>query len=456
MQSSGGVFPAASAVERPVAIVESGPAAGVVTGTYLGAVLDFNNVLTFDMGGTTAKTAVIRDGRPLVTREYEVGVAAMAGVGGRRGSGYPISTPVVDLVEIGAGGGSIAWIDSGGVLRVGPHSAGADPGPVCYGRGGTQPTVTDANLVLGRLSPDFFLGGEMQLDVPAARSAIEEQCARSLGLGVVETAHAIVEIANAAMVNALRLVSVERGYDPRDFVLVAFGGAGPLHANRLAAETEVARTVIPASPGTASSRGLVVTDLRREHAANVLRPTRDVDPDAIEEAFRALENRGRAELPDGLESIESVRELDMRYAGQSHELTIAVARRPYTADEMHVTLAAFHEQHRTAYGYDAPAADVELVTVRATVVGRIFRPQLHRAPVEGAIEDAVKQRRPVYFAESGGYVECEVYDRQLLPAGATASGPAIVEEMDSTTVIHPGFQFVVDDYGNLHLEVRAR
>ena len=229
------------------------------------------------MGGTTAKAGLIENGSPRVTKDYEVGGTAATTEHGSRGSGYPIRTPVIDLVEIGAGGGSIAWIDSGGILRVGPRSAGADPGPVCYGQGGTEPTITDANLVLGRISPDYFLGGEMRLDVDAARRAIRERCAQPLGMDVDEVALGIVEIANSAMVGALRRVSVQRGYDPREFVLVAFGGAGPVHANRLAAELEMPTVLVPMSPGTTSAMGLLVTDIKHDYSVALIRRADQID-----------------------------------------------------------------------------------------------------------------------------------------------------------------------------------
>jgi len=255
MQSSGGVFGSDAAARKPVFMVESGPAAGVIASAHLGATLGRPDILSFDMGGTTAKVGLIQDGRPSVTKDYNVGGHAGAGIGGLSLSGYPVRTPVVDLVEIGAGGGSIAWVDSGGLLRVGPQSAGADPGPVCYGRGGVEPTVTDANVVLGRLNPAYFLGGEIDLDLDAARAAIEERCAKPLGLDLTRAANGIVEIANAAMVNALHLISVQRGYDPRDFVLVGFGGAGPVHANALARDAEMPTLLIPPSPGIFSEIG---------------------------------------------------------------------------------------------------------------------------------------------------------------------------------------------------------
>ena len=296
MQSSGGVFTFASASEKPVFMVESGPAAGVIAATYLGTALGHPDVISFDMGGTTAKAGLVQNGAPRVTKEYEVGTAAQSGVGASRGAGYPIRTPVLDLVEIGAGGGSIAWVDSGGILRVGPQSAGADPGPVCYGKGGQEPTITDANLVLGRLNPSYFLGGEIELEVEAARKAVYEKCAQPLGMGIVETAHGIVEIANAAMTNALRLVSVQRGYDPRDFVLVAFGGAGPVHANRLAIEVQIPKTIIPMSPGTTSAMGLLVTDLKHDYSKTLIQRVDQADAEMVAKIYRELEVDGRANL----------------------------------------------------------------------------------------------------------------------------------------------------------------
>ena len=296
MQSSGGVFSSEAARGRPVFMVESGPAAGVIASAHLGETLGRPDMLSFDMGGTTAKVGLIQDGRPSVTKDYNVGGHAGAGIGGMSLSGYPVRTPVVDLVEIGAGGGSIAWVDSGGLLRVGPQSAGADPGPVCYGRGGTEPTVTDANVVLGRLNPAYFLGGEIALDVEGARRAIEERCAKPLGLDVTEAANGIVEIANAAMVNALHLISVQRGYDPRDFVLVGFGGAGPVHANALARDAEMPTLLIPRSPGIFSATGLLTTDLKRDAAVTIMRRLDALDPAVVEATFAGIEQAGRGEL----------------------------------------------------------------------------------------------------------------------------------------------------------------
>lgn len=455
MQSSGGVLTFDVACERPVFLVESGPAAGVVAANYLGSALGHKDVISFDMGGTTAKVGLIRDGSPQVTKDYEVGGAARAGVGAARGSGYPILTPVIDLVEIGAGGGSIAWVDPGGVLRVGPHSAGADPGPVCYGKGGTEPTITDANLVLGRLNPSYFLGGEIELDVEGARRAIKEKCADPLGLDVVAAANGIVEIANAAMVNALRLISVQRGYDPREFVLVAFGGAGPVHANRLAVETEVPTTVIPMSPGITSAMGLLVTDLKHEYSATMIRRVDQLDPEEVEEVYRELERQARATLERegmGPEEMSFERRADVRYVGQSHELAVPLTRRRLEAADFRKLLEEFHREHDRAYGFSAPGEPAELVNLRLTAIGNIAKPRLRKLDGNGGpAEAALKATRAVYFAESGGYVDCPIYDRYRLGSNAVVDGPAVVEEMDSTTVIHPGYRARVDPFGNLIL-----
>lgn len=449
MQSSGGVYTFAAARQKPVYMVESGPAAGVIAAAHLGQARGYEQVISFDMGGTTAKAGLIQGGAPSITKDYEVGATAQSGVGATRGAGYPIRTPVIDLVEIGAGGGSIAWVDPGGILRVGPQSAGADPGPVCYGQGGTQPTVTDANLVLGRLNPSYFLGGEIGLDPTAAQRAIEQHCAQPLGMDLVAAAHGIVEIANTAMVNALRLVSVQRGYDPRDFALVAFGGAGPAHANRLAALTEIPVAIIPQSPGTASALGLLVTDLKHDYATTLIQRLDRIEPQALEQTFCALEEQGRETLRrEGMPEAAMAfrRQVDLRYVGQSHELTLPLAG-PAQLTQL---LEQFHRTHDRAYGFSAPGEDVELVSVRLAAIGQIAKPAL--APLAKAAEEATaKGQRPVYFAESEGYVNCPVYDRYALGAGARVRGPAIVEEIDSTTVVHPHYQVRVDEVGQMVL-----
>ncbi len=453
MQSSGGVLTFESAIDRPVFMVESGPAAGVIAASNLGNTLGHENVISFDMGGTTAKAGLIENGTPRVTKEYEVGGSAATTEHGSRGSGYPIRTPVIDLVEIGAGGGSIAWIDSGGILRVGPRSAGADPGPVCYGQGGTEPTITDANLVLGRISPDYFLGGEMELDVHEARHAIKAKCADPLGMDVDEIALGIVEIANSAMVGALRQVSVQRGYDPRDFLLVAFGGAGPVHANRLAAELEMPTVLIPMSPGTTSAMGLLVTDIKHDYSVALIQRADQLDLQAASSQFARMRSEGEMALAsEGVapDSMRFVYQADTRYVGQSYELTINLPCGGVASEQLSGVLDQFHREHERAYGFKAEDEPVEFVALRLSAIGVIAKPRTKEIEVGGGdASGAIKLSRAVYFAEGGGYVDCPVYDRYGLKAGNEIDGPAIVEEVDSTVVVHPGWSAEVDSYGNL-------
>ena len=335
---------------------------------------------------------------------------------------------------------------------MGPRSAGADPAPACYRRGGTEPTITDANLVLHRLDPDHFLGGEMRLDEEAAWRAIEEKCADPLGLDVVEVALGIVEIANNAMVSALRRISVQRGHDPRDFVLVAFGGAGPVHANRLAAELDIPTVLVPMSPGTTSAMGLLVTDIKHDYSATLIQRADRLDVELVNRRYREMEEQGeKALLAEGMghASIGFERQADMRYVGQSYELSIPFGDGK-VEDGLEAMLKDFHDEHERAYGFAAPGEPVEFVTLRLTAVGRIAKPKLPELPAgRRDVEAARRAVRQVYFAEAGGFVDCPSYDRYRLPAGGVIEGPAIVEEMDSTTVIHPGFRGEVDRFGNL-------
>ena len=453
MQSSGGVLTFETGAEKPAYMVESGPAAGVIVANYVAGALGHANAISFDMGGTTAKVGLILDGQPSITKEYEVGAQAHPGVGQARASGYPIRTPVIDLVEIGAGGGSIAWVDSGGILRVGPRSAGADPGPICYGQGGEEPTITDANLVLGRLDPAYFLGGEMGLSVDAARDGIARRCAGPMNLDTVACAHGIVEIANVAMTNALRVMTVQRGYDPRDLVMVAFGGAGPLHANRLCAEMKIGLLIVPPSPGTASALGLLVTDLKHEFSRTRIMEEGAEDLDEIDRVFASMEAEGRAVLQrEGLagESIAFMRQVEMRYAGQSHELAIDFPAGEATAGALAGLRERFHTEHDRSYGHGYPDEPTELVNFRLSALGSIRKPRLREvAPRSGPASEAVKGMRQVCFDAAGGFVPTPIHDRRRLAAGHRFDGPAVVEETDSTTLVLPGYTVAVDRYANL-------
>lgn len=458
MQSNGGVYSAEMAIKSPVFMVESGPAAGSMIAAELGSSLGYPNVISFDMGGTTAKASLILDGKPSITKDYSVGRDAKSGMGAFGGAtGYPIRTPVIDLVEIGSGGGSIAWVDSGGALRVGPHSAGADPGPACYGLGGDQPTITDANLILGRLDPDYFAAGEIPLNIEKSKTAIINKCANHLGLSGDETAYGIIEIANTAMVNLLRLVSVQRGYDPREFKLIAFGGAGPAHAVRLADQAGIPEVLIPYSPGTASSLGLLVTDVRMEKSSTMIVRSDDVKPLELEHEFKKLEKDSRKSHPMSRSIMgEPIFErfVEMRYWGQSFELSVPEPKqKKIDRVWLDALISAFHEAHKIAYGFSTENEPVEIVNLRLTMVGKIPRNKMRRLTNrfygEKDILVAKKGSRPVYFGEAGGYVESAVYNRDLLPSGGAFEGPAIVEEKDCTTVVHPNWIVNVDDYGNL-------
>ena len=453
MQSNGGVLTFNTAAEKPVYMVESGPAAGVIAANFVAQAVGRQNLIALDMGGTTTKAGLILDGQPKVTKEYELGSQAVAGVGDSRGSGYPIRTPVIDLVEIGAGGGSIAWVDSANILRVGPKSAGADPGPICYGKGGKDPTITDANLVLGRLNPEYFLGGEMELNVDAAKDGIGHRCGEPMGLDAVAAANGIVEIANAAMINALRLVSVRRGYDPRDLAMVVSGGAAPLHANRLMDEMQIPLLVIPPSPGTKSALGLLVTDLRHEFSHTHVTKATGAEPEEISRVFDAMAADGERTLTrEGVpaERTRFQREIEARYAGQSHEIPVACAEGALTSGSLDDVVTRFHQEHERAYGHAYAEEEVEFVTFRLTAIGSIDKPKLVvLEQSEFDLEQARRDLRPVFFAEEQSFLETPIYDRYRLSPGQRLEGPAIVEELDSTSVIHPGFRAEVDQYGNL-------
>ncbi len=455
VQSSGGIMSATAAKERPVHMLESGPAAGVAAAAFFSEVTGCADAISFDMGGTTAKTGLVRGSQPSVLTEFEAGSAFGTGTGLAKGSGYPILAPVMDLVEVGAGGGSIAWIDSGGLMRVGPRSAGAAPGPACYGRGGTKPTVSDANLVLGRLNPDYFLGGEISLDRDAAWQAIEVECARPLGIDVVAAATGIIEIANAAMVQAMRLVSVQRGYDPRDFALVAFGGAGPVHANHLAAELGIPVVVIPPSPGVASALGMVVSNVRHDYRVTHIQPVADLDVQQVESIFSGFEMKARAILFDeGLppDRLRLERYLDLRYVGQSWKLSIPLPNGHADAMESPWLKARFDEEHEQRYGYCVPEEPVEVVNIGLSAIGLIPKPNLKEIPEGGpSAAAALKTSRPVYFAGMADFTDCPIYDRYALHHGNVVSGPAIIEEVDSTTVVAPGYCAEVARHGVLVL-----
>jgi N-methylhydantoinase A len=419
MASSGGLVTVEEASRRPVQLIESGPAGGVVAAAEFAKALDIKRVISFDMGGTTAKAGTVVDFEPEITTEYEVGGESHHG---RvvKGSGYPVRFPFIDLAEVSAGGGTIVWRDEAGALRVGPTSAGADPGPVCYGLGGTEPTVTDANVVLGRVAS--LLGGEMRLDAEAAFKAFKK-----LG-DPVETAWRAVQLANMEMARAVRLVTVERGLDPGEFVLFAFGGAGPQHAAELAEELGISTVVIPPEPGVFTALGMLFADSKFEARASY--------PRDLEEGFRRLEEALSAHNP-----TYYVRLADVRYVGQGWELVVPVGR---PADEEQIK-KTFEERHKATYGFklDKP---IEVVTIRVFAVVTRRKPKLREPPAEGEPKPA--SFRKVYFGE---WVEAPVYRRENLPRGFKADGPVVIEERHSVTVVPPRWRVEVGKMGVLEL-----
>ena len=446
MQSNGGMAAIEVAAQRPATLIESGPASGVIGAAYLGRAMGIANVLSFDMGGTTAKAGTIANGEPEVASEFE---AAGATHSGRsiKGSGYPVRFPFVDLAEVSAGGGTIAWLDAAGALRVGPVSAGADPGPACYGKG-DRPTVTDANVVLGRLNQKALLGGAFPIDASRSREAIAS-VASVVGGDVERAAAGIVSLVDAEMAKVLRIVSIERGYDPRGFTLMAFGGGGPLHACNVAADLTMPTIVIPRHPGLFSAYGLLAADVRATFVRSIVARADDATFAGTQRLFDELASDGRAALAaqDVAEAqMAFVRELDLRYAGQSFELTLPAA--PTLAENV----AAFHAKHEQRYGYAARHDPVEIVTARVIAVGTTQKPPL--VPAELAPPDsAAAARISAREAWDGNrFVSTDVYDRDLLVPGAAFAGPAIVEQYDSATYVAPGWRASVDRFANLVLE----
>jgi len=448
MQSSGGVATAEAMQRYPVRMIESGPAAGALMAAVYGELTGHRDLIAFDMGGTTAKLALIEKGRPYTTTAFE-----LHRVNNAPGSGLPMNIQALDLVEIGAGGGSIARARLG-VIAVGPESASSTPGPVCYGRGGAEPTVTDADVVLGYINPDYFAGGSLKLRADAAARAIEEKLARPLGLPLAEAAWGVHAIVNTNMELATRVVSIERGRDPRALTFVAFGGSGPVHGCRLAQALGVPRVILPAAAGVTAAIGLLAAEVRFDVARTYVRRIDAADPARLtamydEMAAQALEVvRESAVAGD----VTLARAADARYVGQGYELTVPVPAGALDAAALARVRAAFDEVYAARYGYANPAEPVEVVTWKLSAVGGSPRIALAKAAARGG-DGAPKGTRRAYFPEARGYVDTPVYDRYALAAGARVEGPAIVEERESTTVLPPGAAATVDEYASLVAEL---
>jgi N-methylhydantoinase A len=435
MQSRGGITSAALVSERPVSILLSGPSAGVIGGKFAGERSGFSNLITIDIGGTSADTSLIAEGKPLLSTEGKI-------------DRYPLRVPMVDVETIGAGGGSLAWIDQAGGFRVGPQSAGAEPGPACYGRGGTEPTVTDAGVVLGYLNPDYFAGGTMSLDADAAHAAVTNFGSK-LGLSATEAAAGIHRVVNSKMADEIRLVSIRRGYDPRQFALVLLGGAGPVHGGRLAAELAIPTLIVPPVPGVLSALGLLVASIEHDAAETVALRAEVAQPAALEDTYARLEGRVTEmmtadRVPDG--ASLTTRFADMRYVGQGYTLEVPV---PSELGELSISavLDEFHTTHHRIYGHSHPAAAVEFVNLRLVQEWGLPKPELRTIPSDRTHASATS--RMAYFEELGGYVDTPIFRRESLAVGDEFVGPAIVEQADTTLVVYPTQRAVLDDAGNL-------
>jgi N-methylhydantoinase A len=405
------------------------------------------DLLSFDMGGTTAKASLIRGGRYETTPDYEVGGGSSM-TRWMNGTGHPIRVPVIDLAEVSAGGGSIAWVDRAGALRVGPKSAGAHPGPACYARGGTEPTVTDCNLLLGYLDKSSLLGGDLPIDHGAAATAVGTRLAEPLGLDMQTAAAGVIEVVNHAMAEALKIVSVQRGHDPRELVLAAFGGAGPLHAAALASELGISEVICPPVPGVFSALGLVGTDLKRDYVQTLYTATGSADPATLEAAFATLEGRGAAMLDRAGVAPERrrfERFVDARYRRQSYELLVPIPTRPIDAATLEKLAGAFHDRHLRTYGHNNRDEPVEIVSVRLAAIG-VTASVAIRDEVAPARTDAVKSKRKVWFRATGT-VEATIYDRRRMPSELEVTGPAVIESLESTILVPPGWRAKMDEDG---------
>ncbi len=440
MKSNGGVMLSDSAAEFPVQTLMSGPAGGMIASEQSAKALGIDDVLTLDMGGTSADVGIISGGDQRHTTEYEIEW------------GLPAATPLIDIKSIGAGGGSIAWIDAGGFLRVGPRSAGADPGPISYGRGGSEVTVTDANLALGRLDPDYFLGGRMRLspelfDEPLSELAVQ------LDIDSLELAASIVEIANENMASAIKMVSIERGYDPRRFALVAFGGAGPLHAAAIARAMEIPTVIVPPHPGVFSALGILLADVRVDKVWTQAFRSTDVDAALVERQFQVISDRAVQELrrQGYVGEPELTRSITMRYFGQNYEHEVELTAGAVDKKALEGAFRSFDQLHAERYGYAIEGETIELVSFKVTAVGR--RPKLEFG-LNGAAEEGEERTRSVYF-RGEGFIESKVVRRAALSPGEVIEGPAVVEEEGSTTLVEPRMSLERSEQGSLIIRTGA-
>jgi N-methylhydantoinase A len=454
MLSTGGITTPQTASEYPIRLLESGPAAGVLAAAWTGQQAGHPNVISFDMGGTTAKTCLIEKGSPVKVNEFEAGRVYRF----KKGSGLPVKIPVIEMIEIGAGGGSIAGVGPLGLLKVGPESAGADPGPACYDLGGRAPTVTDADLILGYLDADFFLGGEMHLDVALARSAMEEKLARPLNLTAEQAAWGVHEVVNENMANAARIHAVEKGLDPRRFSLVAFGGAGPVHAYQVARKLRLETIIIPPGAGVCSAFGFLLAPMSFDLSRSYVSRLEDIQWDRLNTIYDEMETTGRSLLLEAgvaQDQIRFLRSADMRYVGQGFEISVPLPEDEFSSESMSGIRQVFEKNYHSIYQRLCEDISIECVNWRVTATG----PQPNMDAIQWWSADAVKSvplkgKRNAYLPDSGDYIEVPVYDRYALSTGAEIEGPAIVEERESTLVMNGPGKARIDEFGNIIVQVK--
>jgi N-methylhydantoinase A len=448
MGSNGGLLSVARTCRQPIGLVESGPVGGCIGAGAYAEALGLTNVVAFDMGGTTAKCALVERGIFTVDNVYYANGYI---------KGFPIKSPVINITEVGSGGGSIIWLDEQQRVHVGPQSSGSTPGPVCYGRGGKDPTVTDANLVLGRLNPDRFLGGELSLDTEAARHAIADRIATPLGYtgerGIVDMAEGSLEIATVIMAGAIRRVSIEHGLDPRDFALFSYGGGGPLHGSALARELSIPLVIIPPEPGNFSAIGMLLADARIDSSETFTGPLGDASVKAMVERFAAMERVATEALAEefGASEVFFERHAEMRYKGQRHNIKVPITG----LDTTPAIREAFERDYKRRYGHADSKAPGELQALHLSAFAKLRRPDIARLPRRAA-QTSGEGRRPVIFAAADGPIHTPVYDRGALPIGFKAEGPAVIEEYGSTTLVWPGDRFEVGELGEIRIHCASK
>lgn len=440
MQSNGGIIHMDTATTTPARTVLSGPAGGAMAGITISEMTKRNNIITIDMGGTSLDTCLIENKHPHYTTLSEIG-------------GMPIKLPMIEMHTIGSGGGSIASIDSGGALKVGPESAGANPGPICYGKGGIEPTVTDANAILGRLNPEFILGGEMKMDLETAKWIVKEKIADPLGMSVEEAAEGILRVVNANMVRGIHVVSVEKGYDPRDFSLVAFGGAGPVNAIDIAMELNCREVIIPKFPGVNCAIGMLSSDIKQDYVQTYLKSVETIKYSEITHIFNELETKAMQDLNSGnnKNTLQFIKSVDLRFIGQSYELTIQLDDELINKKTIQSCIQRFYNQYEKLYGYSDKNEEIEIVNLRLVAVNEIEKVEFKENSSTLKNEPKPISIRKVYF--NGEYMHTEVYSRDSLTHGSEVKGPAVIEQLDSTILVYPNQIAITDSFDNLIIKL---